>query len=134
MKIRSLAVCTLFFALAAFADETAVKPGKWQLTMQVEIPGIPVKLPPTNFAQCVTESDAKSLIPQDNNSKQCKFSDYKVTGSTVSWSMDCPKDNMKGTGQLSYTAESLTGAMQVNKDGQDFTMKYDGKRVGECDK
>jgi hypothetical protein len=134
MKVRTLAVCTVFLAFAAFADETAVKPGKWQLTMQVEMPGIPVKLPVTNFAQCITESDAKSLIPQDKNSKDCKFSDYQVTASTVSWSMDCAKDNMKGTGQLSYTAETLTGAMQVNKDGQDFTVKYDGKHAGDCDK
>ena len=136
MKLRTLAVCTLILALGlpAFADDTpSVKPGKWQWTMQMDIPGMPFKMPPVKVTHCVTPEDAKSAVPSDQN-KDCKVSDVKVSGNTYSWSVDCPKQKMKGTGEVTYTGDSMTGQMNMDMDGQASTMKYSGKWLGNCDK
>ena len=136
MKFRTLAVCALVLALAlpAFAETSPVKPGKWQFSMQMEMPGMPFKMPPVKFTHCVTEEDAKSAIPQNQKDKDCKIGDYKVNGNTVTWTVECPKQKMKGEGQITYENDSMSGEMKMNADGQEMSSKYTGKRLGDCDK
>ena len=136
MKFRTLAVCSLVLALAipAFAETNPVTPGKWQFSMQMEMPGMPFKMPPVKFTHCVTEEDAKSAIPQNQKDKDCKVADYKVNGNTISWTVDCPKSKTKGEGEVTYEKDSMTGSMKMNADGQDMSMQYTGKRLGACDK
>jgi len=138
MKFRTLAVCSLLVAIAApaafAADKTPGKPGKWQFSMQMEIPGMPFKMPPVKMEQCVSEQDAGTAIPRDKNSKDCKFSEPKVDGNTVTWTMDCPSQKMKGKGQMTFEEESMEGTMDIEADGQAMTMKYSGKRLGACEK
>ena len=39
----------------------------------------------------------------------------------------------KGSGEITYDGDSMTGFMKMNADGQEMTTKYTGKRLGECD-
>ena len=64
----------------------------------------------------------------------CKISDHKVDGNKVTWSMTCPKDQMTGAGEFLYSGDTYTGTMKMNARGQDMTMKYNGKRLGDCTK
>ena len=137
MKTRVLAVCLLAAALvapAAFAEESSVKPGKWEMSMQMEMPGMPFKIPPVKVAHCITEEDAKSAIPQDQKNKDCKLGEYKVDGKTVRWSVDCPKQKMTGKGEITYDGDTMNGSMVMNADGPEIKTKYSGKRLGNCDK
>lgn len=138
MKFRALAVSVLVLAIAApaalAADPNPVKPGKWQWTMQMEIPGMPFKMPPVKFTHCVTEEDAKSAIPQDQKNKDCKLIDHKIDGNTITWTVECPKQKMKGEGEITYDGDSMTGVMKMDADGQEMTTKYTGKYLGACDK
>ena len=140
MKSRYLVVCALVAALAlpALAEETVknpAKPGKWQWSIQMEIPGMPFKMPPVKFTTCVTEEDAKSSVPQNQKDKDCKLADYKVKGNTVTWTVDCPKQKSKGKGEITYENDSMTGQMELeNADGQTMTSKYSGKYLGACEK
>jgi hypothetical protein len=138
LKFRTLAVCTLIFALGLpvfAADAPEVKPGKWEWTMQMEIPGMPFKMPPIKMNHCIKAEDLKSAVPVDpKQSKDCKISDPEVSGNTVRWSMDCPKQKMTGTGEITYSNDSMTGAMKMVTDGNESSIKYSGKYLGSCEK
>lgn len=136
MKLRAVAVCAFVLAVAvpgAFAENNPVKAGKWQMSMQMEIPGMPFKMPPVTITHCVTKEDAKSAIPQDQKNKDCKVGDIKVDGNTISYTIDCPKQKMTGTGEVTYENDAMTGELNMNADGQEMKTKYTGKRLGDCD-
>jgi hypothetical protein len=122
---------------------------KWEVTTEMEMPNMPnmpagMKMPSFTTTQCVTPEDAKDpqkAMPQGRGGRggpdpdKCKMSDYKVDGNKVSWSMKCdPPEEMTGTGEFTYAADTYTGVMKMNRGGQTMTMKYSGKRIGDCDK
>ena len=112
------------------------KAGKWQSTMQMEMPGMPVKIPPVTITTCLSEEDVKdpqNAIPKDPKS-DCKIGDVSVDGSTVSWTMECPKQNMKGKGSMTYENDTYSGQMDMSVGEQAMKMKYSGTYLGACDK
>jgi hypothetical protein len=131
------AAIVAFVAVApASAVENPQKPGKWAITMQMEMPGMPIKMPPIKTEVCLTAEDLKDpqkSVPNDPKSK-CTIGDYKVDGNTVSWSIDCPKQNMKGTGEITYTEDSYSGGMNMTVGEQQMKTKYSGKWLGACTK
>jgi hypothetical protein len=121
--------------------------GNWQVTMEMEMPGMPQGMPPMTMTQCVTKEEAadpSKAIPRNPNGRgamppDCKVSDYKTVGNKVSWSMKCEGQNpMTGSGEFTYTGDTYTGVMKMNmeRNGQPMamTMKYTGKRLGDCTK
>lgn len=132
---------TLFIAVASIAAAGAQpknpqKPGKWQIKMEMEMPGMPVKMPPITTEVCLTEADLadpQKSVPNDPKS-DCKVGDYKVKDNTVNWTVECPKQKMKGTGEITFTGDSYTGAMNMSMDQQKMSMKYSGKYLGACTK
>jgi hypothetical protein len=112
------------------------KPGKWQVKMQMEMPNMPVKMPPFTTEVCLTEEDLKDpqkAVPGDPKAK-CDVADYKVDGNTVTWTINCPKQNMTGTGEITFTDDSYDGEMDMTVGEQEMHMKYSGKWLGECTK
>lgn len=112
------------------------KPGKWQIKFEMEIPGMPFKMPPVTTEICITEEDLKNpekTVPGDPKQK-CNVSDYKVDGNTVTWSIDCPKQDTKGTGTITYTDDAYTGTMKMTVGEQEMTTRYSGKLLGACTK
>src|SRR5687768_3799251 len=112
--MKKLVVCSALLiavagsAFAADGPASPQKPGKWNVKMQMEMPGMPFKLPAINVDVCLTEEDLKDpakAVPADPKSK-CNVGDYKVDGNTVSWTVDCPKEKMKGKGEITYTDDS----------------------------
>ena len=138
MRIRSytllVAVCAL--AVPMFAA-SPVKPGKWQVTMEMEMPGMAMKMPPTTITHCITKEDAENpeaTLPKTSKDGKCKISDYKMDGNTVSWSMTCEgKEPMTGSGKITYTGDSYDGSMKMKIGDHEMNAHYTGKRIGDCD-
>src|SRR5262249_26618358 len=105
----------------------------------------PQGMPPVTSTQCITPDmvkDPQKAIPQGGGRggrsglpDRCKVSGYKVSGNKVTWSMACdpPPQAMTGTGEMTYAGDTYTGVVTVNSGGRGFTMKYSGKRLGDCD-
>ena len=132
----ALLVAVAGSALAADTPVSPQKPGKWNIKMQMEIPGVPFKMPPVTTEVCLTEEDLANpdkAVPKDAK-KDCKVGDYKIDGKTVTWTIDCPKQNMKGTGEITYTENSYAGSMDMTVGEQQMKTKYSGKWLGECTK
>jgi len=139
--MRKVTFVAMLLAIAAmavpsFAADHPQKPGQWKISMETEMPGMPFKVPPVSMTVCVTEEDLKNpetSVPKDAKN-DCKVNDFKVDGKTVSWTMDCPKQKMKGDGEMTFTDDSYTGFMNMDLDGQKMKTKYSGKWLGTCKK
>jgi hypothetical protein len=133
MKTRTsmlLIAAIALIALPAFAGP--MKAGKWEMTFQMEMPGMPVKIPPVTLSKCVTLEEAENpQPPQMKKNDDCKIEDYKREGSTITWKMSCTKQKVEGTGKITYAADSYAGEMQMKMGEQEMSTKYAGKRVAD---
>jgi hypothetical protein len=124
--------------------QSARRDGRWEVTSQMEIPGMPANMPPFTFEQCVTKEQAnnpQTSVPQQPQRggppSDCKTEDYKLTGNKATWTMRCTTPQpMTGTGEVTYTDDAFNGLMTMNMErgGQamKMTMKMSAKRLGDC--
>jgi len=146
MKLHSLApIATVVAVLGLSAASLAQAPrqdGLWEVKMEMEMPGMPARMPPMTTTQCITPEQAKDpqkAVPQGRGGRgnqDCKVSDYKQAGNKVTWSMKCEGESpMTGKGEFVYDGDTYTGAIKMEGGGRGgMTMKYSGKRLGECKK
>ena len=121
----------------AFADPD-FNPGKWEVTTTTEmvgVPGMAGMVPPVTHTQCMTKGE---LVPQsEQSSKECKISDIKTAGDSISWKMICSgkSGEMEGTGTVTYKGDTMTGTMNMVIKGAGMQIKntMSGKRIGACD-
>ena len=118
--------------------------GKWEVTMTMEMAGMPASMPPVKTTQCITKEqadDPQKLVLQQpqrgNQQSDCKVSDYLVSGNKVTYSMKCTTPApMDATGEIIYGDNTYNGTMKMNmgRGGQSMamTMKYSARRLGDC--
>ena len=137
MKLRATWCAVLLLAVpAVMLAASPQKAGKWQVKMKMEVPGMPFQMPAVTTEVCLTEedlADPEKSVPKDAKS-DCKVSDYKMDGNTVTYSISCPKQKMKGTGEITYTDTSYEGVVDLDVDGAQMKQKFTGKYLGACEK
>jgi len=140
MKLPHAARITMVVGLSVSALAQAPRrDGRWEVKTEMEMPGMPMKMPAMTTTQCITREqadDPQRSVPQGRGApNNCKVSDYKVTGNKVTWSMKCEgPEAMSGTGEITYGENTYDGVMKMVREGQTMTMKYTGKRLGDCPK
>jgi hypothetical protein len=129
------AACAL--ALAAPVPALAQQKGdQWELTVKMEIPGMPMNVPPTTTRLCLAKNARdEALVPQKND--ECKFVESRKTGDTLRYKMACTgKDPMTMEGEVTYAGDTYAGKSKMtgSSGGQAFEMShtYSGRKVGEC--
>ena len=145
MTVRTAMVATALVALsiAAFAQGPR-RDGQWEVKMEMDMPGMPAGMPAFTSTQCITPEEAKDpekSVPQmgrggrGRGNPNCKVSEYKMDGNKATWSMKCEGDQpMTGTGEFVYAADTYTGSIKMETGRGAMTMKYSGKRLGDCTK
>ena len=132
-----LAVAGLAAAPFAAAQKVNMQDGLWEVSVKMEMPGMPAGAGAQTFRKCYTPADvqdAARTMPKDDN---CQVSDLKAQGDTVSWTVRCkPPQEMTGTGTMTYKGASYSGRMNfsMKEGGQTMTMQQaiSGKRVDPC--
>lgn len=141
MKTRLAAVVTLLgVTAAAVIAQGGMRPGRWETSIQMEMAGSPVQMPAMKSTRCVTPDQAKdpaSLQSDPSGGRggksDCKASDQKMSGNTMSWKITCSSPQpMTGTGEMTFGDDSFTGAMKMNMAQGAMAMKMEGKRLGDC--
>ena len=147
MTSRRLAIVTCYalFAVSVFAvlllAQAQMKPGRWEVTMQMDMPGLPVKMPATKTTSCITPQQAETpggtlSSPGGRGrggNEDCKTTDQKIDGNKVTWKMACTGANaMTGDGEMVFNGDSYAGKMNMNMAQGQMTMQYTGKRIGDC--
>lgn len=133
MRKVILTVLAVLLVPAVSLAADSIREGLWEITTQMEMPGMPMKMPPTVMKHCYTKndvSDQKNIISRDKN---CVVTDLKTSANKVSWKMKCTGENAATmTGETVFGNESYTSVMKMNSHGQKMTMKVKGKRLGTC--
>lgn len=112
--------------------------GSWEVRIDVEIDGDTTLIPPRTLTECVTKEDAadvRKALPHGKEAMpHCSASDHKLDGNRVSWSFKCESPQpMTGEGEIVYVDEShYAGTISFTREGKKMTMKYAGKRLGDC--
>ena len=125
-----LGIVSLFSDVYA-GSELNMEDGMWEITSQVKMQGM--SIPPMTVSQCITKDNA---VPQTNSPGQedCKVSDIKTIGSTVSWSVTCGEQagNMKSKGKITYQGDRFEGEMTTTHMGMVMVTEMSGRRTGPC--
>jgi hypothetical protein len=139
MKLIPTALFVVLVGAAALAQAPLRQDGRWEVRMEMSMPGMPMNMPPMTTTQCITAADAKDpqkvMPPRDpkGGENDCAVSDYRTDGNKVTWSMTCQKPQpMTGKGEMIYSGDSYTGTMTMDMNGMTMSMKYTGKRLGDC--
>jgi hypothetical protein len=135
----SVGVAVLALSIGLFAQGVR-RDGKWDVKMEMEMAGMPMQMPPVALTQCITPEEANDpnkSMPQmgrgGRGPQNCTVSDYKTEGNKVTWTMKCEgQQPMTGTGEFVYAADAYTGTIKMQTGRGDMTMKYTGKRTGDC--
>jgi hypothetical protein len=127
------ALSCLLFAATAAADYD-INEGLWEITVKVEIEGMPMTMPPITNTQCITKD---TLVPKSDQYGECRIINQKTVGNRLTYDIACsgPGGTVKGSGEVTYTGDTMTGSMETNMPSQDdmkMTTKMSGKRIGPC--
>ncbi|MES9831549.1 MAG: DUF3617 family protein [Candidatus Thiodiazotropha sp. DIVDIV] len=138
MKIKTIVLISsiLSSSLSTFcsASDVNMSPGLWEWTAVMDMPGMPLQLPPASYTTCITQAD---FVPKDSElGQQCETIDLKTEGDTVSWNITCSQDGMNTTsqGQITYFGDRAEGTINISSQGMQMRSKTTGKRVGPCKK
>ena len=142
MKLIPAAAVVLSFAVICSdaAAQSPMRPGNWEVTMEMDMPGMPMKMPPMKTTRCVTQQEIDSPnrgLPSgpQKNPNDCKITDYKQSGNTVSWNVACAgQQPMTGSGELRFNGDAYDGIIKMMMNQQQMAMKMAGKRLGDCTK
>src|SRR6186997_2555926 len=111
MKIAKISVAFALLLFPLLAGAGPMKAGKWQITITTEIAGVEGGMPPTTMSECVTADEAANPQPPAGGvGNDCKISDYKISGNVISWSVSCPKEDVTGSGSMTFAGDAYTGA------------------------
>ncbi|MEW6599456.1 MAG: DUF3617 family protein [Nitrospirota bacterium] len=130
-SVIAAVIAVLLFAGTTFAID--MRDGLWEITTKMEMPDMPMEMPPFKFTQCLTSKDS---VPQDKaeHNQDCKVTNTDVKGNTVTWEVNCVSDGkpVKSTGKVTYSGDSFTGETRMETDGMKMLQKMSGRRIGNC--
>ncbi|BCA80972.1 DUF3617 domain-containing protein [Desulfuromonas sp. AOP6] len=121
----------------ALAAEVQMRPGLWEISSRLEMPGMPMQMPAMTHTQCLSKED---LVPQRAESdQQCRLIENKVSGNTVRWVMQCTSDEGTTTarGEVTYQGDSFKGQVRIEtvlpgQEPMEMVSHTTGKRIGDC--
>ena len=146
MSMRTMKFLTLLLAGStgtAFAAGPDFKEGEWGVSYRMEVVGMPFPMPPITARKTMC-LDKNNYVPDNSQQGQeCKISDQKVNGNTVTWTMRCraQERTIEGHGKITYNGDRYDGVMDaklISTDSQAPAVGYkytmQGQRVGACSK
>ena len=130
----SLIIVVNAAAVSLAGSELNMQEGKWEITTKVDMPGMPVNMPPNKNIQCLTKED---IVPKSSQpGQECSITQTKVVGNTVSWTMQCKSqgEEMKGNGKITYSGSSLEGTIKMimSQANMEMISHISGNRIGDC--
>jgi len=103
----------------------------WEVTQQMSMEGMPMKMPATTMKVCAAKQWTK---PPGGEREGCTISNMASSGNTVTWTTSCTgQQAMAGQGEVTRDRDDhYKGAIKLMGDGFAMTIQLEGKRVGDC--
>ena len=114
-----------------------MQPGLWEVTMTMEMPGMPMAMAPTKNTQCIKDvGNTEKIIPKGQN---CALQNQNSAGDKITWTVMCKEGDtvMNGSGEITFKGSSYEGFTKMTmKEGADeavqMTTRYSARRIGAC--
>ena len=162
----TLAYVLAVLALAASRDaadaQTAIKPGKWEYTVTMQMPNMPqlpkdVQPPPNvqmqqgtggmsiTHTSCLNSGDPTAELrrpqgPQGSAEGQCKVERLQQTGATISWTTTCtmPEATVHSEGTAHYDGDRMeadftTRTTHAGGPPMQVSQHVNGRYIGPCE-
>lgn len=126
-----------------------MKPGEYEMTMKMEIPGMPAGMGggSNTFKKCYTKEDLEkskgdpfSDPKSGKRDSSCEVKNVKNAGNTMSYDVDCPKEGMQSTTTLAFTDNNVKGLTKMKMSGENaknmppgmgnMQMQFESKYLG----
>lgn len=135
--LTMLGLLVSLFVVGIVAPEahaaSPIRPGMWEVTSTVEMPGMPGAVPPTTQRHCYKKEDVEDTRKVVPASEDCAMTDYKTTGNKVTWTVKCRgQDAGTGTGEMVGTGDTYEGWMKFVSREMQMTQRFKGRRIGDC--
>src|ERR1700741_590680 len=134
MLKRTLPAVLALLLSPCFAAE--IEPGEWEFTF-LSTSGLSPKPQSATFKRCIKKEEAANpdrWMSQPDPQGDCKLTPGKQTADTYTWSMECPKANMRGTGSARMSRAAMEGETHMTGEvqGKKFELrtKVTGRRLG----
>ena len=134
---RILPVLALLLA-AAPALAQSLEPGEWRFDTTMAMEGM-AKPQTSSVQRCITKdeaADAERWTGRQLAQSDCKLTMKNKTASGASWTLDCPRSGMRGTGTATIGRGTMTSEQRMTGQlsGKPFEMdiRTSGKRLGPC--
>ena len=134
-KLLAISIVLLTsFSISIAGSELNMQEGKWEITTKTEMAGMSTSMPPVTRTQCLTKKD---FVPQDSQQgEECKVTDTRVVGNTVTWTIKCYGHGgaATGTGRITYSGSSFEGTFEMIADQSNIRIisHMSGHRLGDC--
>lgn len=138
LPVAALSLSAIFNI--ALADD--IKPGLWKISMESQVAASPDWKPePIELTQCLSAADAKNPAPLlmgmgSSGASGCDFPNKQFDGNHFTFDVSCAGTlGIKGHGEVSFTAESLDGFLNVNlgeTEKIDMRNKIHANYIGAC--
>lgn len=146
MSMRTTILLALLLACSTgtvIAAEPNFKEGEWAVSYQMEVVGMPFPMPPIKARKTMCLNKNNYVPDNSQQGQECKISDQKVNGNTVTWTMRCraQERTIEGHGKITYKGDRYDGVMDAKLVANDnsgpavgylYTMQ--GQRLGDCSK
>jgi hypothetical protein len=90
-----------------------IKPGEYSYVMDMENPGLPMKMPQQTFKQCITQKDldeGKGMQAQKQAGIDCTYSDVKNSGNNYKFKAAC---KMQGGMKMNADYDVIAGSTET---------------------
>ena len=114
--------------LCVFAGPAYAKDYTWEITTRMEMPGMPAGMGTQKHTSCIGEG--KEAEPESKS--ECKILDRSTSGKITRMTMKCKEGTMKLEHEL-INPEHWRSKMQMTTDGEEMTVRSEGRRLGTCD-
>jgi len=135
MGIKKIIAAGSLLALVATAAwaQLALRPGKYNVTMQMALPGSPLSNTQED-TDCLSPEDAKDLVKamlrELSSESSCSASNVKTTGNKLTFDAACTMQGnvVSASTELTINSEtSYVAVMKVNAAGMNTAMTITGK-------
>ncbi len=136
MKLKHMfAVFVLVSLPTTILAADGIREGMWEITTKMEMPGMPMEMPPTTIKHCYTKEEVKDQKNMINRDKNCTIIDFKKSGNKVSWKTKCTGKNAgMFSGETVFSGDSYESVMtmQLDANKSHSAMNMKGKKIGDC--
>lgn len=127
-----------------------MKEGQYEMTMKMDIPGLPAGMGGFTHKHCVTKEDIERgkgdmfRDPKGAKNTSCEIKNVKSSGNNVSYDVECPKEGMAMSTALAFSENMVKGVTKMKMTGENargmppgmanVTTNFESKYLGACTK